>query len=113
MVIESNDIKGFIDFFHEACLRIRKSKALFVRGKDGSLVKAALKKFSRSQLEMLAIWFLVKKEKMSPTIGAMLSSVVLEELARTIEKPSFWKELDEMYEKYFPRETFYDTVHTI
>ena len=37
-----NEIKAFIDFFHDACQKIRKEKAVFERGKDGKLVKLAL-----------------------------------------------------------------------
>ena len=96
-----SDIKKFIDFFHNAVIKIRNQKAVFVRGKDGNLVRSALRAFSRSQLEMLAIWFLAKKEKLSPTIGAMLSAAVLEELERKIKEPGFWVDLDELYEKYY------------
>ena len=95
------DIKLFIDFFHTATQRIRNEKALFVRGKDGNLVKLALRTFSRPQLEMLSIWFLAHKIKMQPTIGAMLSGAVMEELERQIARPTFWKDIDAVYEKYF------------
>jgi len=98
-----NDIKLFIDFFHDAALRIRKQKPTIIRGKDGRLVERALLFFSRSQLEMLSVWFLVKKTKMSPTIGAMLSDVVLEELSCAIRSASFWKDLDTISEQYFSR----------
>ena len=98
------DIKVFIDFFHTATTRVRHEKAVFVRGKDGNLVKLALNIFSRPQLEMLAIWFLAKKEKMQPTIGAMLSKAVIEELEKQLARPSFWKEVDAVYEKYFERQ---------
>jgi hypothetical protein len=97
----NSDIKKFIDFFHDACLRIRKEKAKFVRGKDGNLINLALKKFSRQQLEMLACWFFEKKRKVSPTIGAMLSYTMTEELERKIKDPNFWKDLDKIHEKYF------------
>jgi|SRR3989344_5337805 len=98
------DIKKFIDFFHDACLKIRKEKAKFVRGKDGNLVKLALRQFSKQQLEMLAVWFLEKKPKLSPAIGAMLSKVVLEELDRKIKSPDFWKDLDKIHEKYYKQQ---------
>lgn len=100
-----NNIKIFIDFFHDASIRIRNEKPIFIRGKDGNLVKSALMQFSESQLEMLAVWFLAKKPKLKATIGAMLSGAVLEELARKIKDPHFWKELDDIYEKNFPRRT--------
>ena len=105
---QKNDIKVFIDFFNDACLKIRKERPVFARGKDGNLVKLALKKFSRQHLEMLAVWFLAKKSKMQPKIGAMLSKKMVEELERKIKSPSFWKELDEIFEKYYPRQ--YDSA---
>lgn len=103
-----NDIKKFIDFFHDACLRIRKEKPKFIRGKDGNLVSSALKIFSRQQLEMLAFWFLEKKRKLSPSLGAMLGKSMLEELERVIKKPNFWKDLDKIHEKYYNKK-YYDS----
>lgn len=102
--IAKNEIKAFIDFFHGACKKIRKERAVFERGKDGKLAKLALKKFSRVQLEMLAVWFLANKPKLRPKIGAMLSKNMLEELERKIKHPSFWKDLDTIFEKYYPRQ---------
>lgn len=99
-----NDIKLVIDFFHDACQKIRKEKAVFERGKDGKLVQNALRKFSRTQLEMLAVWFLAKKPKLQPKIGTMFSAKLLEELERKIKSPSFWKDLDEIFEKHYPRQ---------
>ncbi|HEY4497796.1 hypothetical protein A3J56_03015 [Candidatus Giovannonibacteria bacterium RIFCSPHIGHO2_02_FULL_46_20] len=101
--MKQKDIKQFIDFFHDTALRIRKQKPRIARGKDGKLVKRALTLFSRQQLEMLAVWFLAKKTKLSPTIGAMLSDVVLEELSRKMRSSSFWNDLDTLSERYFPR----------
>jgi len=102
--VSQNDIKIFIDFFHGACLKIRKEKPVFQRGKDGKLVKNALRTFSRTQLEMLAVWFLAKKHKLAPAIGTMFSKKLLEELEKKIKSPSFWKELDEIFEKHYPRQ---------
>lgn len=110
MITIKNDIKVFIDFFHDASVKIRKEKPIFMRGKDGNLVKLALKKLSESQLEMLAVWFLAKKPKLKPTIGAMLSNTVLEELIKKIKDPHFWRELDEIYENNFPRQIALDTI---
>ncbi len=98
-----HDIKLFIDFFHDTSLRVRKQKAVIVRGKDGKLVARALTIFSRPQLEMLALWFLAKKTKLSPSIGAMLSNVVLEELQRKIKTSYFWKELDELSANFYDK----------
>jgi len=103
-----NDIKLVIDFFHDASVKIRKETPKFERGKDGKLVKNALEKFSRTQLEMLTVWFLAKKPKLQAKIGTMFSQKLLEELERKIKSPSFWKELDEIFEKYYPRQ--YDSA---
>lgn len=100
-----NDIKVFIDFFHDTALKIRHEKPVFIRGRDGKLVKLALNKFSRSQLEMLAIWFLAEKPKLKPAIGTMLSKKIIEELERKIKSSEFWKRLDEIYEKHFSKQT--------
>jgi len=96
-----NDIKKFIDFFHDASVKIRNEKPKFTRGKDGNLVKLALKKFSCQQLEMLAVWFLEKKGKVSPTVGAMLGKEMTKDLDEAIRKPNFWKDLDKIHEKYY------------
>lgn len=109
---DKNNIKVFIDFFHDACLKIRKERPIFSRGKDGNLVKLALKKFSRQHLEMLAVWFLAKKPKMQPKIGAMLSKKMMEELDEKIRKPVFWKDLDEIFIKYYPRQMWLDELKT-
>ncbi|OGF74562.1 hypothetical protein A3J56_01260 [Candidatus Giovannonibacteria bacterium RIFCSPHIGHO2_02_FULL_46_20] len=101
--MKQSDIKRFIDFFCDAALRIRKQKPTIIRGKDGKLVKQALEFFSRQQLEMLAVWFLAKKTKLSTSIGAMLSNAVLEELSRKMRAPSFWHDLDILSDRYFPR----------
>ena len=97
------DIKMFIDFFHEASQKIRGVKPVFFRGKDGNLVKLALRSLSRTQLEMLAVWFLAKKPKLTASLGAMLSRVVLEELMWKIKEPYFWKDLDDIYGKFYTK----------
>ena len=100
------DIKRFIDFFCEACHRIRNEKPIITRGKDGRLVKLALKKLSESQLEQLALWFLEKKKTLSATIGAMLSKKVLESLRSDMNRYDFWKEINGIYDKHYPRPDF-------
>ncbi len=95
------DIKQFIDFFSEACVKIRNEKPRIIHGKDGWLVKYALKKISVSQLEQLSLWFLSKKKGLSPTIGAMLSTTVLDALQSDMDKPNFWKEINEIYDIYY------------
>src|SRR3989344_3165577 len=99
-----NDIILVIDFFHDASVNIRIEAPKFARGKDGRLVKNDLKKFSRPQLEMLTVWFLAKKPKLQSKIGMMFSAKLLEELEKKIKSPSFWKELDEIFEEHYPRQ---------
>lgn len=100
------NIKRFIDFFHDASLKIRSKKAIITRGKDGNLAKLALKRLSLSQLEQLTLWFLAKKTDLRPTIGAMLSKKVLETLKNDMNRPDFWKEINMIYDKYFPPSDF-------
>ena len=106
----ANDIKEFIDFFHEASKKIRSVAPKIVRGRDGKLTEQALKKFSRTQLEMMAVWFLAKKPKLAPSVGTMLSKVLMEELELKLKNHAFWRELDEIYERYFPRQTALDEL---
>ena len=106
----NNDIKEFIDFFHEATKKIRGVEPKFMRGRDGKLTELALKKFSRTQLEMMAVWFLAKKSKLSPAVGTMLSKALMEELELKLKNHTFWKELDEIYERYFPRQIMLDEL---
>ena len=69
-------------------------------------MQRALKIFSRTQLEMMAVWFLANKTKLKPAIGTMLSKKLMEELELKLKHHSFWKELDEIYEKYYPRQMY-------
>lgn len=97
------DIKRFIDFFYEACKKIRREKAVITRGKDGKLAKIALKRLSLIQLEQLALWFLVKKSDLRTTIGAMLSKKVLRSLENDMNRGDFWKEIDRIFYRYYPQ----------
>lgn len=97
------DIKRFIDFFCEACKRIRKEKPVIVKGKDGRLAKLALRAVSESQLEQLAIWHLEKNRHMQATIGAMLAKKSLEILRSDMNRNDFWKEINSSYDRYWPR----------
>lgn len=97
------DIKRFIDFFCEACKRIRKEKPVVVKGKDGRLTKLALRAVSESQLEQLAIWHLEKNRHMQATIGAMLAKKSLEILRDDMNRNDFWKEINSSYDRHWPR----------
>lgn len=101
--IRNPDIKRFIDFFCEATKRIRRERAMIVRGKDGRLVKLALQKVSESQLEQLAIWHLERNRHMQATIGAMLAQKSLEILRNSMNRSDFWKEINAVYDQHWPR----------
>lgn len=51
---------------------IRKQSPQFERGKDGNLIKAALRHLREDQLELHMLWFLQSQPKMKTTIGAAL-----------------------------------------
>jgi len=97
------DIYRFIDFFVKTGEKILGKKPSVVRGKDGKLVSYALRRISVGKLETLAVWFLARKKKLQPCIGTMLSTRVLEELTREMNKSAFWKEIDQLMDVYYPR----------
>lgn len=97
------DIFRFIDFFVQTGEKILGKKPTIVRGKDGKLVSYGLRHIPVGKLETLAVWFLARKQKLQPLIGTMLSRRVLEELEREMNKSSFWKEIDALMDRYYPR----------
>ncbi|MFH0791634.1 MAG: hypothetical protein V1905_00210 [bacterium] len=48
--------------FSQYCKELRKTKPIFVRFKDGNLIKHALKHVTEFQLEMLFIWFCGRRQ---------------------------------------------------
>lgn len=98
------DIFRFIDFFVHAGEKILGKKPAIVRGKDGKLVSYALRRLPISKLETLTVWFLVRKKNLKPLIGTMLSTRVLEELTQEMNKSTFWKEIDTLMDRYYPRQ---------
>lgn len=80
------------------------AKPVIIRGKDGQLVSYALRRLNINKLETLAVWFLARKKNLKPLIGTMLSSRVLDELMREMNKSPFWKEIDKLMDQYYPRQ---------
>ncbi|TSC77817.1 MAG: hypothetical protein G01um101429_956 [Parcubacteria group bacterium Gr01-1014_29] len=99
------DIHRFIDFFVRTGERILGTKPQVIRGKDGRLVSFALRKLPVGKLETLTVWFLARKKKLRPLIGTMLSVRVLDELMREMNKSSFWKDVDQLMDCYYPRQS--------
>ena len=93
----------FIDFFVHTGEKINGTKPSIIRGKDGRLVSLALQRLSVEKLETLSVWFLARKKNLRPLIGTMLSQKVLEELEREMNKSSFWKDIDKLMDRYYPR----------
>lgn len=71
--------------FKKLCEGIRNSKPIFVRFKDGNLVKAALKHLNQGQLQLLFAWFLHERKQMRATIGAALCKEVIEAFVKASE----------------------------
>ncbi len=90
--------------FNQYCKAIRKTKPIFVRFKDGNLIKHALKHMSEFQLEMLFIWFLQEKTKMQPMIGSALCKEVLADFIETSHKQyGFYGGLEQLARRYTPK----------
>ncbi|OGZ43922.1 MAG: hypothetical protein A3J55_00625 [Candidatus Ryanbacteria bacterium RIFCSPHIGHO2_02_FULL_45_17b] len=97
------DIFRFIDFFVRTGEKMIGKKPTIIRGKDGKLVSYALRRLPVGKLETLTVWFLARKKNLQPLIGTMLSTRVLDELTREMDKSSFWKEIDTLMDQYYPR----------
>jgi hypothetical protein len=90
--------------FNQYCKAIRKTKPVFVRFKDGGLIKHALKHVTEFQLEMLFIWFLREKTAMQPAIGAALCKEVIADFIDTSHKQyGFYGGLEQLARRYTPR----------
>jgi hypothetical protein len=92
---------ALMNSFEKYCEAIRKIKPHFIRFKDGSLIKHALKHISPSQTEMLFIWFLKNKIHMRPTIGAALSKGIISDFINASHKEyGFYNKLEQMARRY-------------
>ncbi|MBI2039153.1 MAG: hypothetical protein HYT22_02670 [Candidatus Niyogibacteria bacterium] len=60
----------------------RGERPVFIRFKDGKLIKHALTYLTEFELEMLFVWFLREKKDMRPTIGAALCKEVIADFIR-------------------------------
>jgi len=90
--------------FNQYCKEIRKTKPVFVRFKDGNLIKHALKHVSTFQLEMLFIWFLREKTNMQPMIGSALCKEVIANFIETSHKQyGFYGGLEQLARRYTPK----------
>lgn len=86
---------SLMESFQKYCEAIRKTKPDFIRFKDGSLIKHALKYLSASQIELLFIWFLKEKGHMRPSVGAALSRGIISDFISAGRREyNFYSKLD-------------------
>lgn len=84
--------------FNRLTIEIRSTKPVFVRFKDGNLIKNALKHLSEWQIRTLFVWFLKEKRDMQPTVGAALSSAVIESFLKASGKEyGFYNRVGNLY----------------
>jgi hypothetical protein len=69
--------KYFFGKFKQLCKDIRYADPIFVKHKDGKLLKHALCHLTEFQLELELIWFLKNKREMKASFGAALCKEVL------------------------------------
>jgi hypothetical protein len=80
---------------------IRKTTPQFERGKDGNLIKAALKHLNEDQLELQLLWFLTTRDKMATTLGAALCKESLEGyITATRNEQGFYLRMTELWREH-------------
>lgn len=98
--IPTNDLLRTFDRY---CQTIRGVRPIFVRFKDGNLIKHALRHLNEFQVDMLFVWFLKEKVKMQPTIGAALCKEVISDFITTSHREyGFYSRLDQLWRQYNP-----------
>ena len=92
--IPTGDLMRTFDRYTQAA---RNERPIFVRFKDGKLIKHALTWLNESQISMLFAWFLQEKKDMRPTIGAALCKEVISDFIETSERRyGFYAELESL-----------------
>lgn len=92
--IPTRDLMKTFDRYAQAT---RGERPIFIRFKDGKLIKHALTWLNESQISMLFAWFLHEKKDMRPTIGAALCKEVISDFIETSERRyGFYAELESL-----------------
>jgi len=95
----------FFGKFSQLTWGIRHTRPIFVKFKDGNLLKHALGHLTEFQLELELVWFLQNKPEMKPTIGAALCKEVIEDFIQTSFKEyGFYNTLERTALQYSRRE---------
>ena len=74
--------KYFFGKFKQLCKDIRNTDPVFIKYKDGKLLKHALCHLTEFQLELELIWFLKNKREMKPSFGAALCKEVISDFLK-------------------------------
>jgi hypothetical protein len=95
----------FFGKFSQLTWGIRHTRPIFVKFKDGNLLKHALGHLTEFQLELELVWFLQNKPEMKPTIGAALCKEVIEDFIQaSFKEYGFYNALERTALQYSRRE---------
>ena len=95
----------FFGKFSQLTWGIRHTRPIFVKFKDGNLLKHALGHLTEFQLELEIVWFLQNKREMKPTIGAALCKEVIEDFIQaSFKEYGFYNALQRTALQYSRRE---------
>jgi hypothetical protein len=91
----------FIWKFGQLSEAIRQTKPIFVKNKDGQLLKHALRHLTEFQLELELVWFLQNKKEMSPSLGAALCKEVIRDFIKASSREyGFYGNLEKIAMQY-------------
>lgn len=91
----------FFGKFSQLCRGIRHTEPIFVKFKDGNLIKHALRHLTEFQLEMEFIWFLENKREMKAGIGAALCKEAIGDFIKaSYREYGFYGRLERIALKY-------------
>lgn len=95
----------FFGKFAQLCWGIRHTRPVFVKFKDGNLLKHALRHLTEFQLELELVWFLENKQEMQPTIGAALCKEVINDFIQaSFKEYGFYGSLERTALRYSKRD---------
>ncbi len=95
----------FFGKFSQLTWGIRHTRPIFVKFKDGNLLKHALRHLTEFQLELELVWFLQNKPEMKPTIGAALCKEVIDDFIQaSLKEYGFYNTLERTALQYSRRE---------
>ena len=95
----------FFGKFAQLTWGIRHTRPIFVKFKDGNLLKHSLRHLTEFQLELELVWFLQNKPEMQPTIGAALCKEVINDFIQaSFKQYGFYNTLERTALQYSKRD---------